>query len=198
MESDQNLIDIPEPEAPLVVEDRSYFKEPSSDRNLLVDMIQSLSQKICDALLVDRFVQKRHARRMTLVNKLISSPTPQSNAAGRSKKHEKFVVKLPLTVDSWNELDHDEIQIEMLRTVQNISVDYSWWKVKVHLDHFMSEQTKKTIARLDAEERGEIYESDDDMICLNTDRPSVVDPPSSNHLSSMRSECKEQEVIQLD
>lgn len=164
---DDDHVDEDEPDSsPIMVEDDKYSLEPTADREAIVDIFSSLAESIYTALEEDCKINHRYARRMLISNQNLprqlqsstGSDTPKTKRLKRAKREEILVV-LPIRATSWNDLDSSDILLCLLCKIDSdLSRDYQWFNVRLHLDQFISERTKLL---MDAAEQEDDDEDDE-------------------------------------
>lgn len=134
---------IPPPDPPVLVTDERFtIKAPTNDRNELCKALIHLSKKVFKALDDDCAENKRYARRLKIVNqRYLESPRRLTN--------EEMLVEMPYEASSWNDLEHDYLEVCIFSRIQKEEHNKLWYKVRIEFDQFMSEQTKLLMDQMD-------------------------------------------------
>lgn len=138
---------LPPPEAPVTIEDSDYTFKPTASREILANCLRSLAYKVKMSLDVDYDNNQRYARRLRLDNR-----TDDFN--GR----EEFIVQLPIDANCWNDVDHETIELTMLKTIlkQVDSDTHIWYQMRAQFDDYIDPLTRDFMEKLD---RGESLHS---------------------------------------
>lgn len=125
---------------PLVVDVVDCTRRPITDRDIVVEMIRVLSNSTFEALAKDLANNKRYARKLVINNKI-------RNESTKRKQFERQLTEIPLPVNfvCWNDLQIDEIELEMCRTIADMGDAQVWWRTKVVLSSFIDQTTKDMV-----------------------------------------------------
>lgn len=159
---------------PIVIEHDEISCRPTNDRVQLVECIQLLAKKVAQALEIDYETNKRLARRLTFSNRLTF--LDENGKIHVDDGRETIQIKLPYTVDTWNELSEIDIQHEMLRSVVDIHDQYIWYQVQVLIDNFICPLTRKWIDVLDIREIDQEAANKIEREIIEELKPSVIEP----------------------
>lgn len=121
----------------LVIDQDGLTREPFNDRAKVVEMIESLANRTFGALIKDQAANKRYARTLNLSNK-------NRNEGNRKKRFHRELINIPLPVQAmtWNDLEVEDIEIQMLDRVHQIHDSYLWYRTRVELSTFVDHATK--------------------------------------------------------
>lgn len=146
-----------ESESILIVDDH-FSCQPTYDREQLLKIINHLASKVFDALVVDERANQRAARGLAISNRLAYQLRGDDGHGDLAlvdmpdARTEVIHVKLPYTVDTWNDLEESDIAFEMCKAVVDIHEEYVWFEVKATVHQFISDTTRRLIEVLDVRE----------------------------------------------
>lgn len=123
-----------EAEDKIAVTERIISANPTDDREKIVEIVQFLADKTVEALKADQTQHDRFARSLQI-----------SNRTHQGVQH--LEVKLPYDCFSWNDMDENDIQLEILRRI--VDSQFKWWQSQVIVGKFMSGSTRRYLDEID-------------------------------------------------
>lgn len=145
VEPDENTVDLDsssnsEEDTGLTIKDQVGTLQPTTNHHDLLRGIRYLSQKTCDVLAQDLRRRKRYATKLVFTYRL------------KGGIREELEVKLPLTCDTWNELEELDVRLQILYAISDMPNNFSWYRLQIRAVSFMSEETKRAIEVMDEED----------------------------------------------
>lgn len=141
VEDDNQELAVTRDDSEIVIMSHQEDYEPLT-RPQLQETVSKLATKIFESLARDREALQRHATRLWVR----TGPTKK-----KSKDIQCFLMKRPRDTITWNQATASEIEIQILKRLLEIPVEFKWVRLEVHLDVFTLEKNIIEADLLDVE-----------------------------------------------